>query len=123
MTIITNQDAVIWNPGVKEDRYGNKVDDWSAATPTYIGDTSIQPSATREEIEDQQTTIADWRFYSEDPAASALTAQSRIECLGQTYEVVGAPQPWPDPLEPGEIDHWEAPLRIIVPNPIPGEVV
>lgn len=117
MSVINNQDAVIWNPGTKPDRYGNEVEDWSSATDTPITDVSVQPSSTTEVVDDQQTTVADWRFYSTDPACVAMTAQSRIECQGQTYEVVGAPQPWPDPLEPGAVDHWEAPLRVILPNP------
>ena len=121
MSLITNQTATIWNPGIKEDRYGNQTEDWDTATPTEVGDVSIQPSSTQEVVDDQQTTVADWRFYSEDSAASALTASSRVECQGQTYEVVGAPQPWPDPFEPGAIDHWEAPLRVILPDPRPGD--
>lgn len=119
MSIINNQTAIVLNPGTKEDRYGNETDDWDNPVPTYLSDCSVQPSTTEEIVENQQTTVADWRFYSEDPAAAALTARSRLECLGQTYEVVGAPQPWPDPLNPGGIDHWEAPLRIFDPNPNP----
>lgn len=108
---------MILNPGVKTDRYGNQVADWSNAIPTYISDSSVQPSDTQEIVQDQQTTVANWRFYSTDPNSVAMKATSRIECNGLTYEVVGSPQPWPDPLEPGEIDHWEAPLRIYDPNP------
>lgn len=119
MSLITNQSAIIRNPGVKEDRYGNEVVDWSVAADTAITDVSIQPSDTQEVLDDQQTTIADWRFYSEDPAAAALTAVSRVVCQGQTFEVVGAPSPWPDPLEAGAIHHWEAPLRVITPDPRP----
>lgn len=119
MSIINNQVATILNPGEKEDRYGNKVDDWTVATETPISDVSIQPSDTQEVVDDQQTTVANWRFYSEDPAAAALTSRSRVACQGSLYEVVGAPQPWPDPLNPGDIDHWEAPLRIYDPEPQP----
>ncbi len=126
MGIITNQEAVIWNPGEKEDRYGNKVDDWNNAIPTHVTDVSVQPTGTQEVVDDQQTTVADWHFYCEDPDVASilqevLRATSRIECDGQTYEVVGAPQMWPDPLEPGAINHVEAPLRVFDPNPRPEE--
>lgn len=117
---IMNQSCVVLRAAKLVDRYGagNKRD-WPNAVETPLGGVSIQPSSTNESVEDRQTTVSGWRFYG--PADTDLRATDRIrsDLLGMTFEVVGDPQPWPDPLS-GGIDHWEAPLEIVKPDPTPG---
>jgi hypothetical protein len=116
---IMNQVCAVLRAAVLPDRYGPNTNtrDWANATSTPLARVAIQPSSTTEDSLERQTTVSGWRFYG--PPETDLLATDRVEWYGKTFEVVGEPQPWMDPLNPGAIDHWEAPLEIILPTPRP----
>lgn len=118
MLSIMNQACNVLRAPVIADRYGNgNTRDWAHAVSTPLTRVAIQPSSTNEDAIDRQTTISGWRFYG--PPETDLKSTDRIAWYGKTFEVVGEPQPRMDPLNPGAIDHWEAPLEIILPDPLP----
>ncbi len=115
---LMNQTCDVLRAPVTPDRYGegNKRD-WANAEVIPLSNVAIQPASTTEDALDRQTTVSGWRFYG--PPETDLKATDRVMWYGRTFDVVGEPQPWIDPLNPGDVDHWEAPLEIINPDPTP----
>lgn len=117
MSAIMNQTCEILHPAKKTDRYGNDSWDWDNATVIEVDEVSIQPSSTVEILDDRQTTVSGWRFYG--PPETVIYAIDRVRVGAFLWDVSGEPQPWPDPLNAGAIDHWEAQLEIIEPPIVP----
>jgi len=99
--------------GVRTDRGGNTVADWSAGAVTRetIDRVSVQPSSQTETTDGVSTVrITGYRVLSEPGTVPDITALDRIEYRGVTYTVEGEVAHWPDP--DGD-DHVEFGMRRI----------
>jgi hypothetical protein len=94
-----NQAAVRVRAGVKTDRGGNTVPDWSpsAVNRLTVSGLNIQPNAQSEAADEQRdATITGYRVQSAEGTAPDIKATDRIEWNGQTFEVDGEVATWPD---------------------------
>ncbi|GAA4688090.1 hypothetical protein [Streptomyces youssoufiensis] len=93
--------------GVRIDRGGNQVPDWTVATRLVIGQLNVQP-ATQVESENPTRTavVTGWRVQSAPGTAPDVRADDRIEWDGMTLEVQGEVARWPDPIT-GATHHVE----------------
>ena len=82
--------------------------DWTTPTTTTGVACSIQPRASREASDDQETVVAGWYGYF--PAGTDLTSADRILWRGMTLTVDGEVAPW---VRGNALHHYEAPLQRI----------
>lgn len=112
---IFNQTIMVINPGQKKTPYSTEpVDDWDNPV-TFIVDfpVSIQPASSSEGPVERPQVVTTWRLYT-PPGTDIpeLSARSRVRIgAGLTLDVVGDPQRWPDPYNPGVVHHLEASLE------------
>lgn len=95
------------------DRYGNSVDDWTAATRQDAW--AWLQLTTGSEVTDQRNAqIGDWLLVCNpvDVDGNPLTVdgRSRIEWGTTTFEVKGPPGP---AHTPSELHHYEVLLRVV----------
>lgn len=88
------------------DRLGVPVDTESTFD---IPGCSFQPFAPPQELlSNVDLTQSVWKLFA--PAGTGLTATDAVRVDGLTYEILGDPQQWPDPVT-GAVDHTEFWLR------------
>ncbi|WP_432137651.1 hypothetical protein [Streptomyces sp. bgisy154] len=94
-----NQSAVRVRAGVKTDRGGNDMPDWSSAAVSRLTVTglNIQPNSQTETVNEQRdAVITGYRVQSAEGIVPDIRATDRIEWNGQTFEVDGEVATWPD---------------------------
>ncbi|MFF0777091.1 hypothetical protein [Streptomyces sp. NPDC003720] len=92
-----NQSAVRVRAGVKTDRGGNTVPDWSNPNRLTVTGLNIQPNSQSETADEQRdATITGYRVQSTEGTSPDIKATDRIEWNGQTFEVDGEVATWPD---------------------------
>jgi hypothetical protein len=111
--VIWDQSVVRIRPGVRTDRGGNTVADWSpdAVTRTTIDRLSVQPTYQSETAGAERTSVVTgWRVLSEPGQDVDVRSGDRIEHDGLTCEVQGEVGRWRDPLG-GGVHHVEWQMR------------
>ena len=92
-----NQTLVRVRAGVRTDRGGNQVPDWTAATRLTIDRVNIQPSIQQESTDETRNArVTGWHVQSAEGTAPDIRADDRIEWDGMTCEVDGEVARWPD---------------------------
>jgi hypothetical protein len=94
-----NQAAVRIRAGVKTDRGGNTIPDWSptAVDRLTVTGLNIQPASQAERAdEERDTAITGYRVQSTEGTAPDIKATDRIEWNGQTFAIDGEVALWPD---------------------------
>lgn len=111
--MIFNQVIVRVRAGVRTDRGGNQVPDWSedAVTRVRMEQVSVQPggqpNSQGEVVNAERNAVSTgWRVLSEPGVDLDVKATDRIEYDGMTLEVDGEVARWPDPLD-GGVHHVE----------------
>lgn len=91
-----NQSAVRVRAGVKTDRGGNTVPDWSRPDRLTVTGLNIQPNNQAEAADEQRdAVITGYRVQSDEGIVPDIKATDRIEWNGQTFEVDGEVATWP----------------------------
>lgn len=110
-------DFVRVRAGVKTDRGGNQVPDWSpgAVSRLTVTDVNVQPN-TQAEVSDsslsgtadpaRRAVVTGWRVQSAPGTAPDVRAVDRIEWRGLVLEVEGEVAEWSDPTD-GSVHHIE----------------
>ena len=92
-----NQTAVRVRAGVKTDRGGNTVPDWSNPDRLTIEGLNVQPTSQSEDADEQRNAaITGYRVQSTEGTAPDIKATDRVEWAGQSFEVDGEVAIWPD---------------------------
>lgn len=92
-----NQTAVRVRAGVKTDRGGNTVPDWSSPNRLTVTGLNVQPTSQSEDVDEQRdAAITGYRVQSTEGTAPDIKATDRIEWAGQSFEVDGEVAVWPD---------------------------
>ena len=98
-------------PGSATDRYGNKVDDWSAASERPVLCGVADGGSTEPLAHDRDAVDSDFDLiFDHDPG---ITARDRVRVRGLVCEVSGRPFSWRSPFtgwEPGtvvKVKLWE----------------
>lgn len=113
MSLLHTQGVVIVRAGEFTDRYGNTKPDWgTGATRTPVSGVNVQPasspSSSDEHIDDRQTTVTRWDFFTDRGVDVDLLATDRVEFDGMKLRVDGKVGRWPAPG--GGVHHVEATL-------------
>jgi hypothetical protein len=106
------QSGIRLRPGVKTDRGGNAVPDWSpdAVDQLPVSRLSIQPTTSTEATDTTRTAVVSgWQLISEPGTAPDIVSSDRFEFDSITCEVVGEVARWPDSF--GGVHHIEAVLK------------
>ncbi|MEU2789016.1 hypothetical protein [Streptomyces sp. NPDC007100] len=102
-------DFVRVRAGVKTDRGGNQVPDWSAGAVSRltVTDVNVQPNTQVETADPTRTVVVTgWRVQSAPGTAPDVRAVDRIEWRGLLLEVEGEVAEWSDPTD-GSPHHIE----------------
>jgi head-tail adaptor len=101
--------VTVLNPTTTEDRYHNDVDDW--ATPATATERAwITQATSDEDLVGRDATIERWQGFF--MPRSTITARSRVQWDGRTFEVDGTPKKCTSPRRRG-VHHIEVYLRIV----------
>ncbi|GGP56039.1 hypothetical protein [Streptomyces abikoensis] len=95
--------------GVRVDRGGNRLPDWSpeAATRLTIAEVDVQPTtATESTTPERVAVVTGWHVQTPPGVDVDVRATDRIEWADMLLEVVGEVARWPDPLD-GTVHHVE----------------
>ena len=114
---IFGQSVVRVRAGMRTDRAGDSVEDWSpaAVTKVTVARLSVQPSAQTETNDGvQNVRVTGYRVLSEPGTTPDITGVDRIEFGGRVYAVEGEVALWPDP---DGFDHIEFGMRRIEGTP------
>jgi hypothetical protein len=107
------QTGVRVRAGVKSDRAGNRVPDWSpgAVDELVVDRLSIQPRSQTEEPTTARPAlvVTGWRVISEPGTAPDVLPADRFRFDGITCEVDGEVARWPD--SDGGVHHLEFALK------------
>lgn len=87
------------------DRYGDAT---SVETSRVHYAARVEQAASTETTEGRDTIVSDWRLYL--PPDAVIGASDRVECSGNVFEVVGAPDAV---RSPRGVHHIEARLRYV----------
>ena len=93
-------------PLVGDTRYGGSRRDWAQVTWTDLPGCAVQPISGEETAAGREFTATRVRLYAPGDGAG-ISAHSRVEYDGTTYEVDGEPARWRD----GADRHVEAVLK------------
>lgn len=105
------QDTVVrLRAGTVADGYGNPRRDWTTATEASFP-ADVQPTASSEDVVDQDRTVTRWRLFL-GPYAELL-ATDRVRWDGAVYEVEGDVERW---KRRGVLHHTEAVLIKVTQN-------
>ncbi|MEU2740222.1 hypothetical protein ABZ656_33915 [Streptomyces sp. NPDC007095] len=100
-------------PGVRVDRYDNKVDDWSASTHTTV-QARMQQQTSSEDNDQRSAQLGEWLLVCNpvDVNGSPLTIDSRarIHWAGADFEVAGPTAPV---HELADVHHFEIALTFV----------
>ncbi len=97
MSMMFNQTAVRLRAGMKTDRGGNQIPDWSNPDRLTVTGLNIQPNNQSETADEQRdAVITGYRVQSAEGTAPDIKATDRIEWNGSTFEVDGEVAAWPD---------------------------
>lgn len=77
--------------------YGAQERNWSAATSTPIDSWGVDDSASSEPSDAHREAVETHCVLYRDAPADVV-ASDRVECRGRTYEVVGDPATWHNPM-------------------------
>ncbi|WP_405911364.1 hypothetical protein OG529_04400 [Streptomyces longwoodensis] len=101
------------HPGSRTDRYGNKVDDWSASTHAEVA-AWLQQNTGGEDTDQRAAQIGEWLMLCNpcDTSGRALTVHGadRVHWQGLDFEVIGPPGP---AYTPTDLHHYEIRLKSV----------
>lgn len=104
-----DQTVVRVRAGVRIDRGGNQIPDWSAdaVSRQTILEVNVQPTTASEATTPERVAVVTgWHLQSPPGVDVDVTAMDRIEWAGMLLEVVGEVARWFDPLD-GTVHHVE----------------
>lgn len=114
---IFGQSVVRIRAGVRTNRAGDQVADWTPAAVDRLAvdRLSVQPSTQVEEVDGvSDVRITGYRVLSEPGTTPDVTGLDRIEYGGHVYAVQGEVALWPDP---DGADHIELRMRRVEGSP------
>ncbi|WP_406337375.1 hypothetical protein [Streptomyces sp. NBC_00649] len=101
------------HPGRTTDRYGNEVDDWSAATHVPVR-AWLQQNTGSEVTDQRNAQIGEWLMMCNPQSAVGVPltvyGSDRVAWSGVTFEVIGPAGP---AYTPNELHHYEIRLRVV----------
>jgi hypothetical protein len=105
--------VTVLNPSETTDAGNTKIRDWSNPVSTVLVGCHVQPVAgnvtSNTENPDPISPEVETKLMLFAPSNEVLTSQSRVVWLGNTFEVRGEPEEYPDPLT-GDVHHQEVTL-------------
>ncbi|MFE1104143.1 hypothetical protein ACFW4K_26825 [Nocardiopsis alba] len=113
MTLLFHQEAVRIRAGVRYDRAGTPLPDWSesAVSRLPLSRLNIAPRTTEETRDGAGVRVVTGWWLQTAPGRDAdIQAQDRVEFDGLLCEVLGEVQRWPDPFT-GRIHHVKVALQ------------
>ncbi|MFE3657276.1 hypothetical protein [Streptomyces sp. NPDC059165] len=90
--MVFHQSIVRLRAGVKQDRGGNTIPDWSegAVSSLTVSSVSVQPSSQEETPDETRTAVTTgWRVISAPGVDADIRANDRILWDGKALEIVG----------------------------------
>lgn len=114
---IFNQVVEVVGPTLIESPYSDHpVEDWDNPVFTLVNfPVSVQPAGSTEGAVERPQTVETFRMFT-PPGTDIpeLKASHKIRLGGVLFlELVGQPERWPDPHNPGEVHHLEAVLEVV----------
>ena len=98
---------------MKTNRAGDATPDWATASRVAVSPVNVQPLSTTERVAiGGDLSVLMMRVFTGRGVDVDVLATDRVEYAGNTFEVVGAPQRWPDPMAAGRIHHVEFVIKL-----------
>lgn len=113
MSLFFHQHAIRVRAGVREDRSGQQIPDWSpgAVDRLPLEGVNITPRTTEESRDESGVRVVTGWWLQTSPGRDAdILPTDRIEFDGYTCEVLGEVQRWPDPFT-GQVHHVKVALQ------------
>ena len=121
MSLLFHQTAVRVRAGVRYDRAGNPITDWSEEAVSRLPLTGLNIASRSQDLGEETDTggtraTAGWWLQTRPGVDADIEAGDRVEWDGLTLDVDGDPMRWPDPFT-GRVHHVKVALTRTTPVP------